>query len=132
MRSAIKYFSLVAMILLASCGGGGGDAGTNPNSPANPVKPVASIDYQLDKSTITNSGADEATIVVTALDASNNPVSGAALTVALDSGIYTPLVASTDASGRASEKFLQEVTRQIAILVSLLLLVERRLLECFR
>ena len=104
MKNSIKYFSLVAMILLASCGGGGGDAGTNPNSPANPVKPVASIDYQLDKSTITNSGADEATIVVTALDASNNPVSGAALTVALDSGIYTPLVASTDASGRASGK----------------------------
>ena len=104
MKRILKAFSALCLAALVGCGGGGGDAGTNPNSPVSPVKPVASLDYQLDKSTITNSGADEATIVVTALDASNNPVSGAALTVALDSGIYTPLVASTDASGRASGK----------------------------
>lgn len=97
---------------LVACGGGGGNPGTNPNSPtgSNPgggggsQVAVASMDFQLDKSAMSNSGSDDATLTAIALDSANNPVPGVALSVATDSGIYTPLVATTDASGKASGK----------------------------
>jgi hypothetical protein len=99
-----SFFSLALVFTLVACGGGGGNPGSNPSNSDGAQKPVASIDYQLDKSTLTNSGADEATITVTALDNSNNPVAGANLLLTVDSGIYTPIVAITDASGKASGK----------------------------
>lgn len=102
MRSAIKYFSLAATILLASCGGGGGSAGTTPGGS---TVSVASFDYVLDKNAISNSGADEATLTATALDATNNPVSGVTFKVSADSGIYTPVTTVTDSSGKVVGKF---------------------------
>ena len=101
MRSAIKYFSLAATILLASCGGGGGSAGTTPGGS---TVSVASFDYVLDKNAISNSGADEATLTATALDATNNPVSGVTFKVSADSGIYTPVTTVTDSSGKVVGK----------------------------
>jgi len=97
---------------LVACGGGGGNPGTNPNSPtgSNPgggggsQVAVARMDFQLDKSAMSNSGSDDATLTAIALDSANNPVPGVALSVATDSGIYTPVVATTDASGKASGK----------------------------
>lgn len=53
---------------------------------------------------MSNSGSDDATLTVIALDSANNPVPGAALSVVADSGIYTPIVATTDSSGKASGK----------------------------
>ena len=105
-----KYLSAAALVMaLAACGGGGGSSGTTPGSPTpNPAAPspgttvAASFDYQLDKNSLVNSGGDQVFLKVTALDASNNPVSGATLTVALDSGIYTPVLAVTNSSGQAS------------------------------
>lgn len=91
---------------LAACGGGGGspgaqkpggDPGTQPGAPT-----VASFIYQLDKPSITNTGSDKAVLTVTALDASNNPVSGVNLSVSVDTGIFTPVAATTDSSGQAS------------------------------
>jgi hypothetical protein len=85
---------------LAACGGGGGSPGATPGTdPSTPV--VASFVYQLSKTTINNSGGDTAELTVTALDASNNPVSGATVAVAVDSGVYTPDSTTTDASGQA-------------------------------
>ena len=101
MRSALKYFSLAATILLASCGGGGGSAGTTPGGS---TVSVASFDYVLDKNAISNSGADEATLTATALDATNNPVSGVTFKVSADSGIYTPVTTVTDSSGKVIGK----------------------------
>ena len=66
---------------------------------------VSSFIYQLDKNVLTNSGTDQTLLTVTALDGSNNPVAGANLQVAVDSGIYTPNSVVTDAVGQASGKF---------------------------
>jgi Bacterial Ig-like domain (group 1) len=105
--------SLVALILvaaLAACGGGGGSAGTTGSGTGTgggtgggtTAPTVASFIYQLDKASITNAGSDKALLTVTALDANNNPVSGVSLSVAVDTGIYTPVSATTDSSGQAS------------------------------
>lgn len=96
-----NLFATAAIALLASCGGGGGSAGTTPGGTA---ATVASFDYVLDKSSISNSGADEATLTATALDANNNPVSGVDFKVNLSSGIYTPTNTTTDTSGKAVGK----------------------------
>ena len=105
-----KCLSVTALVMaLAACGGGGGSAGTVPSSstptpttPTTGTTVAASFAYQLDKNSLINSGTDQVLLKVTALDASNNPVSGATLTVALDSGIYTPVLAVTDSTGQAS------------------------------
>ncbi|OOG51477.1 hypothetical protein B0E49_15785 [Polaromonas sp. C04] len=96
--------SLVIVGALAACGGGNlpdtttgsGSSGTTP------AISVASLAFQLDKNSINNSGTDKAVLTVTALNSSNNPVSGASLAVAVDSGVYTPVSATTDSSGQAS------------------------------
>lgn len=86
-----------------ACGGGGGNSGAQPGS--GPVTAsVTSIVYQLDKNALTNSGVDEVTLTVTALDANNNPVANSPLAVSVSSGIYTPTVAISDAAGKASGK----------------------------
>ncbi|MCY7369812.1 MAG: hypothetical protein LH479_02805 [Polaromonas sp.] len=105
----------LALSLLA-CGGGGGSAGSNPNAPVSgagtpvPTGPVAdasmlavaSFVYQLDKNSIVNNGTDKVGLTVTALSANNNPVAGASLTVAVDTGIYTPVSSTTSANGEAT------------------------------
>jgi hypothetical protein len=58
--------------------------------------------YQLSKPTIDNSGSDATLLTVTALDANNNPVPNVPLTVAVDSGVYTPITSVTEANGQAS------------------------------
>lgn len=103
----------VVSLSIAGCGGGGGSAGTTSGGSGSAASTasgtgsqlgatVAGLVYQLDKNSITNSGLDSVLITVTALDASNNPVTGVNLAVTVDSGIYTPKVAKTDASGQAS------------------------------
>lgn len=101
MKSLVKYFSAAAIVMLASCGGGGGSAGSTPGDS---TVTVANFDYVLDKSSISNSGADEATLTATALDANNNPVSGVAFKVNVNSGIYTPVSTTTDTSGKVVGK----------------------------
>ncbi len=103
MRKFFRILTVPLIAVLVACGGGGGNPGSKPGS--NPVAAsVASIVYQLDKNALTNSGADEATLVVTALDANNNPVADSPLTVSVNSGVYTPMVAISDATGKASGK----------------------------
>ncbi len=102
-----KIAAVAVLLSLVACGGGGGSSGTTPGSSGVvvPGKSVAAIDYQIDKSVLTNSGADSALLTVTALDASNNPVTGAAVTVSVDSGIYTPVSTTTDATGQVTGSF---------------------------
>lgn len=101
MKNFRNLFATTVVALLASCGGGGGSPGTTTGG-TNAT--VASFDYVLDKSAISNSGADEATLTATALDANNNPVSGVDFKVNLSSGIYTPTNTTTDISGKAVGK----------------------------
>lgn len=117
-------------VVLVACGGGGGSPGTrstdggtsgggggsttDPSTCATatgasttdcstPVETkIASFIYQLSKPTLTTSGSDATLVTVTALDTNNNPVSGVALSVAVDSGVYTPVSGTTDAKGQAS------------------------------
>ena len=103
MRKIFGIFGLGLAAALTACGGGGGDPGSKPGGGPSAVS-VASIVYQIDKNALSNSGADEAVLTVTALDANNNPVANSALTVAVDSGVYTPVVATSDTSGQASGK----------------------------
>ena len=101
MRKIFGIFGLGLSAALIACGGGGGDPGSKPGG--DPAKPsVESIVYQVDKNALSNSGKDVAVLTVTALDANNNPVANSALTVAVDSGVYTPVVAISDGSGKAS------------------------------
>lgn len=106
-----RFFKTLATALvsvaLAACGGGGGSSGSTPGggggggggdeSPA-----IASMIYTLSKAAVDNTGADSSVLVVTALDADNNPVEGVPLSVSVDSGVYTPTTVETDASGQAS------------------------------
>ena len=113
-----KLFALATVALVASCGGGGGSPGTTPGGTTGSV---ASFDYVLDKSSISNSGADEATLTATALDANNNPVVGVDFKVSLSSGIYTPTNTATDSSGRAVGKISMggdKSNRSIAVSMS--------------
>lgn len=109
----LKYLGIgLLAFALVACGGGGGSAGTTtldstattPTPTPTPTVTVSGFVYQLDKNALNNSGTDAALLTVTALDANNNPVSGAALLVSVDSGIYTPNSVTTDASGQASGK----------------------------
>lgn len=126
-----KLNVLVAAALaasLAGCGGGGGSAGTNTSGSSPPpivVTPdaqVANFAYQLDKNSISNNGSDKAELTVTALDAKNNPVTGAAVTVSVDSGVFTPGSPTTDASGQVKgtitiggDKSNRQITAQVTV-----------------
>lgn len=113
--------ALLLCVAIASCGGGGGSPGVNPNAGGSggtggtggtgtdgggtgtPTDAnIASFIYQLSKPALTNSGSDASLLTVTALDSNNNPVQGANVSVAVDSGIYTPVKSTTDATGQAS------------------------------
>jgi len=111
----IKYFVIYAMIcLLGACGGGGGDPGkigseksdssVNPNNvepnpsdsnnPSNAGSAVSDFEFEFDKLFIQNSGSDKATLKVTALDANNNVLAGAPVTVKVSTAIFTGITAS--------------------------------------
>jgi len=113
MRYLLQLLALASALLLASCGGGDGCAGAPIGSPPNGcgaaasttgVAAVAKFVYTLDKNTITNGGADTALLTVTALDANNNVIVGAAITVSLSSGSYVATVTKTDAQGQVNGK----------------------------
>lgn len=91
-------FSAVAVgSVLAGCSAGGG-SGTNTPTPA-PSPTAASLNVTVDKSTLSSSGADTATISVTALDANNNVVAAIPVTFKADSGTLTPSGTATGTTG---------------------------------
>jgi hypothetical protein len=110
MRYVKALGGLLLACALAACGGGGGSAGATSGSGGtggtggtggSTTPTIASFIFQLSKSALTNTGADSSALTVTALDASNNPVAGAPVSVAVDTGVYTPGTSTTDAKGQA-------------------------------
>ncbi len=103
-----RVLAVVGLLLVAACGGNSEDAGTPPfgdgGTTPPPTTPVvaAALDVVAPQ-TILNTGAETASVVVTALDASNVALAGATVAVSADQGgILTPLGTSTvtDASGQ--------------------------------
>jgi hypothetical protein len=114
-----KYFvCLVTSIALSACGGGGGSPGAVPGStaPGNGVTPdpavtgttpekvipvAADFIFELDKTSIVNSGLDKVVLTVLAVDKSRNVVSGVPVSVAVDSdGVFAGSSATTDSAGK--------------------------------
>lgn len=92
--------------LLAACGGGGGSPGATPNNP-NPNAPkAASVTLTSSAATIASSGQDgtEVTLTAEVKDANNRAVPGATVVFKADSGSISSSGATTDSSGRVSEK----------------------------
>lgn len=89
MRLISKILLSASITVLTACGGGGGNPGgvaSSTSSTTSPIAPVAAdFIFQLDKSTIDDSGSDKALLSVTALDANRNTVSGVPVSVSVDS-----------------------------------------------
>lgn len=115
MIKMLRLFAGLALVAtLAACGGGGGSAGTTAGSggttgttgtggtttTANPTTQVTNFVMLLDKSTLPNAGTATAKLTVLAVNAQNNIVPGATVSVATDANsIYTPGGTATDANG---------------------------------
>lgn len=101
--SLLKFVMGIAVATaLVACGGGGGSAGTTPGGTNDGAAVVSSFVFTLDKSSITNGGSDQALLTVTALDAGRNVMSDVAVSVSVDSGVYTPITSTTDSTGQVS------------------------------
>lgn len=95
----VKYLGALAVAgSLVSCGGGSpglpvvpppstGTGTTATGAPTTPpvVNATADLIVNVDKASLSNSGSDKVVLTATAVDASRNTVSGAPVTVALDS-----------------------------------------------
>ncbi|MBE7940019.1 MULTISPECIES: Ig-like domain-containing protein [Ramlibacter] len=115
MIKMLRLFAGLALVAtLAACGGGGGSAGTTAGSggttgttgtggtttTANPTTQVTNFVMLLDKSTLLNAGTATAKLTVLAVNAQNNIVPGATVSVSTDANsIYTPGGTVTDANG---------------------------------
>ena len=111
MRFLVSAISIA--VLVVACGGGGGSGGTpvggggstgGGGTTTTPTADAASVEFAFDKTVITNSGSDAATLTVTALSSSRNPVANVPVSVVVDSGIFTPDSKVTDDSGKVTGK----------------------------
>ena len=113
MRFLISAISIA--VLVVACGGGGGSGGTpangsgstggsNTDNGTTSTPAAAAVEVSLDKTVITNSGSDAATLTVLALDTQRNPVVGVPVNVNVDSGVFKPDAKVTDASGQITGK----------------------------
>lgn len=113
----LKYLWVVVLaVVLAACGGGGGSAGTTGTGTGtgagtgtgttggSTVPIAADFIFELDKTTILNTGGDKAVLTVTVLDSNRNVVAGVPVSVAVDAnGVFAASSsANTDASGKFS------------------------------
>jgi Bacterial Ig-like domain (group 1) len=114
MKTLTRLFSLLAILVMVGCSGGGGSTGSctfscTPGGGVTPSAEVTELDVQINPATIVNTGTATATATITALDANRKAVSGAPITLSVDSGVITPTTGAstsgtaspvTDASGK--------------------------------
>jgi Invasin, domain 3 len=97
------FWAALVALTVAACGGGGGCASsancatttTGTETPSTPTTAasasIANFTVAIDKIIVKNDGVDSTTVTVTALDANNNVVSGAAVSVSVDAGgVFVP------------------------------------------
>ena len=82
-------------LVLGGCSAGGEPTKTVTGGTAT----AASLNVAVSKGTVTSTGADTSVITVTALDANNNVVSGAPVSINPDSGVLSASGTTTDTSG---------------------------------
>ena len=83
-------------VVLAGCSAGGKSSDSSTTTPSTTA---SSLNVSVDKSTISDTGSDVATITVTALDSNNNVVASVPVTLKADSGVLTPSGTSTSTTG---------------------------------
>jgi hypothetical protein len=97
-----RLVATAAMVgLMSACGGGGGNAGTPVVGPGDGggSATVADLSVVLDKSSVSNSGADTVTVTVTSVDANRNTVGNVPVKVMVDNGAFvTPSGTNTNAT----------------------------------
>ena len=104
-----KYLSATVLVTaLAACGGGGGSSvasSTGTGTGTGTTVPIAAdFIFELDKTTILNTGSDKALLTVTVLDSNRNIVAGVPVSVAVDAGgvFASNSGVNTDATGKFS------------------------------
>jgi hypothetical protein len=108
MRISKVLVGFALTLALAACGGGGGSPGASSGGgalvggAADAALTPTSFVFSLDKTSIGNGGADKAFLTVTTLNGSRNILAGVPVTVAVDSGVYTPVTLITDAAGQVT------------------------------
>ena len=108
---------LITAIALTACGGGGGSPGTTTNSvavvstppvsstpvPITAASVVSDFIFELDKTSVLNTGSDKSVLTVMVLDKNRNVVSGVPVSVAVDSGgVFAASGLTTDAAGKVA------------------------------
>lgn len=86
-----QLLSVLAVLVIAGCGGGkcdtstyGGSAGTCQQSTTPPADPVANLTLTLDTTTIKNTGSEVVTATVIATNANNQVMSGATVVLSVN------------------------------------------------
>ena len=115
-----NHLAPLALVLLASCGGGGGDSGTSPfqnaaagcssaeaasaaSGAGSGCAVAANLVLQLSSSTIVNDGAAKLTATATATTASGQTLRGIPVSFEVDNGAtFTQNAAATGPSGQAT------------------------------
>ncbi len=105
-----RLFSVCTLLALAACGGGGGNTspfggsagGGGGTTPPTSTTPVSSLVIVLSAATLANNSTTPVTATVTALDANNNAISGAAVTLAANANAVVTVTtgATTNTSGQ--------------------------------
>lgn len=77
----------VLAVVLAACGGGGGSSGNQPGDTTGPTETpkVSDVVFELNKTTISNSGSDSAELKVLVLDAKRNVLPNIPVEISLNS-----------------------------------------------
>ena len=113
-----KYLvGLSVAAALTACGGGGGSPGTTTNSvavvstppvsstpvPITAASVVSDFIFELDKTSVLNTGSDKSVLTVLVLDKNRNVVSGVPVSVAVDSGgVFAASGLTTDPAGKVA------------------------------
>ena len=101
----LRWFSVLAALALAACGGGSSCDGSFANSCSSNTTPppvIGSLTVRTDLPQIKSDGTESATITALVKDASNNVMTGIAVAFKSDTGSLVPIQGTTDANGLAT------------------------------